>query len=59
MINMTLNRSWFLQLGLYDEGMNVWGGEQIELSLRQKPTTPNTGGIPTTRGFQSNVVYLC
>jgi hypothetical protein len=43
MINLTMSRAWFLQLGLYDEGMNVWGGEQIELSLRQKPTTSNTG----------------
>jgi hypothetical protein len=43
MINLTMSRAWFLQLGLYDEGMNVWGGEQIELSLRQKPTTFNQG----------------
>ena len=29
-----VDRAWFRELGWYDEGMEVWGGENIELSLR-------------------------
>ena len=29
-----VDRLWFAEIGLYDEGMDVWGGENIELSLR-------------------------
>lgn len=30
----TVRREWFQRLGLYDDGMRGWGGENIELSLR-------------------------
>lgn len=29
-----IDRQWFTELGLYDEGQDIWGGENIDLSLR-------------------------
>lgn len=29
-----IERLYFFHLGLYDSGMNIWGGENIEFSLR-------------------------
>ncbi|KAL5463598.1 hypothetical protein EMCRGX_G032511 [Ephydatia muelleri] len=30
----SVNKEWFLSQGLYDSEMEIWGGENIELSLR-------------------------
>jgi polypeptide N-acetylgalactosaminyltransferase len=30
----TIDRQFFYDLGSYDEGMDVWGAENIEMSLR-------------------------
>ena len=29
-----LNRKYFFKLGGYDEGMDIWGGENLEISFR-------------------------
>ena len=29
-----MNRKWFLDSGGYDTGMDVWGGENVEMSFR-------------------------
>ncbi len=29
-----VDRQYFLQLGAFDTGMEIWGGENLELSFR-------------------------
>lgn len=29
-----INRHYFHEIGQYDKGMNLWGAENLELSLR-------------------------
>jgi len=29
-----IDRAYFQQIGTYDDQMNIWGGENIELSFR-------------------------
>lgn len=29
-----INRKYFIELGQYDAGMNIWGGENLEISFR-------------------------
>ena len=30
----TINREYFYEIGAYDDGMEVWGGENLEMSFR-------------------------
>lgn len=29
-----MNRKYFNELGQYDDGMDIWGGENLEISFR-------------------------
>ena len=31
---LAVNKEYFFKIGGFDEGMNVWGGENIELAMR-------------------------
>ena len=33
---MAIDRTYFEEIGTYDEGMKIWGGENIELAWRVK-----------------------
>jgi hypothetical protein len=44
----SINKEWFTELGLYDEGMEIWGGENIELSFRWE-SNPSPSAIYVAR----------
>ena len=36
--NWAMDRSWFEEVGAFDEGMQRWGGENIDLAVRASRT---------------------
>lgn len=33
----SIDKEYFYELGAYDEGMDIWGGENLEMSFRVSP----------------------
>jgi len=31
---LSIDKSYFYEIGSYDEGMDIWGGENLEMSFR-------------------------
>ena len=38
----TIDRKYFYELGSYDEGMDIWGFENLEMSFRVRNEEINT-----------------
>lgn len=52
-----MDRSYFFQLGGYDERMEVWGGENLELSFRVSTVPPRY--VVLVRACPSLTVSAC
>ena len=56
-----VDRKYFLELGGYDEGMDVWGGENLELSWRVRTQFPRSifrSHTPPSEARTSSI-YCC
>ena len=47
----TIDRKYFYDLGGYDEGMDIWGSENLELSFRVSRYFPQRANKAETDGL--------
>lgn len=38
----SIDKDYFYEIGSYDEGMDIWGGENLEMSFRVRPNLCKT-----------------
>ncbi len=43
----SIDKEYFYEIGSYDEGMDIWGGENLEMSFRVHTTHPYTHLLKT------------
>lgn len=51
----SIDREFFFEIGTYDEGMNIWGSENLEMALRVKLKSKVSRLIP----FKKPTIFLC
>lgn len=42
----SISKEYFYHIGSYDEEMEIWGGENIEMSFRVRRPSSRTSGFP-------------
>lgn len=59
--SFVVDREYFGQIGLLDPGMEVYGGENIELGMRvrRETNTPDTPPPPTSLFREAFFMLLC
>ena len=57
----SIERDYFYEIGSYDDGMDIWGGENLEMSFRVRHsdvvTTTMSFTISATIPYLSCLVY--
>ncbi len=50
----SIDTEYFREIGTYDEGMDIWGGENLEMSFRVSWSAP-----PASHGIVFSATVLC
>lgn len=47
----SISKEYFYHIGSYDEEMEIWGGENIEMSFRVRRPSSRTSGFPSPASY--------